>query len=141
MARSNTIHAGSVFSSPQNITNGAKEFGLFCKDVTQGLMSGVMAIAGALQLAFEQYAASNFTPILNGTSFEGVLDGKSFGVIQIAVAGLLFFSARRGIARTTGLLALFGYIALNNYGVTVDDFASQASSALIMLGETLNASG
>lgn len=130
--------------SPQIMTN-TKEMGLFCKDVLQGLLSGVMVVSGSTHLMASDLvnvlpAALNGS-FLEGGSLAGLLQGQSMGVLQLLIAALLFVSTRRGIARTLGILALVAYLGANSAGLMVQDFTVAASSALRGLANMIEATG
>ena len=119
------------------IMTDSMKFSLFCKDVVQGLLSGLMVIAGSAQMMVTDYTGSVLPAGFSGAFFEDLFSGRMMGVMQIAVAALLFISTRRGSARTLGILALLGYVAFHNSGVTLEAVLSGTSSLLVQLAEQL----
>lgn len=115
-----------------------RAFTLFCKDVLQGLLSGVFLLSGMASMAPEDGLISQLAHLeVAGVS---PFTGETMaGGLQILAAALLFVSARGGVARTLGLTALIGYLALQHAGFMGDDFLAGASDGLRRLADTLEA--
>lgn len=115
-----------------NILSGSREFSLMCKDTLQGIISGLMMIAGSSQVFFTDVAAyaTQLPELLNSSMLESLMVGKGAGGIMLVAAVLLFFSAKRSIARTVGVAGLFGFLTLQNMGVNGGDFLVGLSEGL-----------
>ena len=138
-----TTNNSAFLDMGQRLFSESQAFGLFCKDIVQGLLSGLMMIAGSTQLMTGEAIATlaAFPPVLDSAFLQDVLSGRTMGGLEVIVAALLFFSARRGLARTIGVLALVGYLAFQNMGLTGADLLTGASNGLRTLADSLEAAG
>ena len=89
-------------------------------------------IAGSSQVFFTDVAAyaTQLPELLNSSMLESLMVGKGAGGIMLVAAVLLFFSAKRSIARTVGVAGLFGFLTLQNMGVNGGDFLVGLSEGL-----------
>ncbi|MEL7486380.1 MAG: hypothetical protein AAGJ87_04070 [Pseudomonadota bacterium] len=129
--------ANPVFAAGSRFIENSREFSMFCKDAVQGLVSALMLIVGSGHMMTEGATLANLPVGLDGAFLENLLSGRTMGALEIMVAGLLFLSTRRGVARTLGVLALLSYIGFHNTGLSVDDLISSASSALHQIADAL----
>lgn len=122
----------------ERLAHQSLEAGMFCKDILQGLLSAVMLIAGSTSMMAGDAIVNAIPAGFEGSALEGIFTGRTMGLMEIGVAVLLFVATRRGIARTLGVMALIAFVAVNGSGLTTNDLAASASTALHGLADTLD---
>lgn len=133
----------ALFSFGNHLLSDTKEFCFFCKDMMQGLLSGLLMLLGSSQLMASDFASvvATLPSGLDNAVFQELFSGSSVGGLQIAAAVLLFISTKRGIARTIGVLALIALVLMQNSGVSTEEFLTGASDGLRGLADRLESAG
>ncbi len=101
----------------------------FVKDSIQGSCSGLLALLGASQLSG---VAGGFATVGSEIqSLDGLWQSLSAsglaGPVELFAGIVLFFAARRTIARTLGLVAFIAGVAAYAQGYTITDMLSALS--------------
>jgi hypothetical protein len=103
----------------------------FVKDAIQGSCSGLLALVGVSQLSGASGLATVGSEI---ESLDGLWQSLSAsglaGPVELFAGIVLFFAARRTIARTLGLLVFIAGVVAYAQGYTVTDMVSVLSSLL-----------
>jgi hypothetical protein len=104
----------------------------FVKDAIQGSCSGLLALVGASQLSGASGGIATVGSEIE--SFNGLWQSLSAsglaGPVELFAGIVLFFAARRTIARTLGLLVFIAGVVAYAQGYTVTDMVSVVSSLL-----------
>lgn len=104
----------------------------FIKDAVQGSCSGLLALIGASQLSGASGGLATVgseIESLNGL-WQSLSASGLAGPVELFGGIVLFFAARRTIARTLGLLVFIAGVVAYAQGYTVTDMVSVLSSLL-----------
>jgi len=104
----------------------------FAKDSVQGSCSGLLALLGASHMSG---APGGFATISSdvgtlGAFWQSLSATGLAGPVELLAGIVLFFAARRTIARTLGLLAFVGFIAAYANGYNTSDMLGVLASLL-----------
>ena len=103
----------------------------FCKDTAQGACAGLLSLLGASHMMGASSAATSLGGV---QSFSGLLErvasGGFAGPVELLGATVLFFTARRTIARTIGLLLFIGFMAAYVNGYSLVEMLNALSELL-----------
>ncbi len=126
---------GPVFDTRPAEENGANGplrgiFGV-CKDTAQGACAGLLSLLGASHI---MGASSSVASVSGVQSFSGLLEqvasGGLAGPVELLGATVLFFTARRTIARTIGLLLFIGFMTAYANGYSMPEMLTALSELL-----------
>ncbi len=105
----------------------------FFKDIVQGMCSGAMTFVGVLNTIGTDLSILPSLPLerfvdnaLNNMAIGEFAASPYAGPVEIAIGAALFLTARRGIARTLGLLGVILYIASVATGTDMSQFSGLA---------------
>jgi len=104
----------------------------FVKDAIQGSCSGLLALVGASQLTGASVGIATVgseIESLNGL-WQSLSASGLAGPVELFAGVVLFFAARRTIARTVGLIAFIAFVVAYAQGYTATDMLGVASSLL-----------
>ena len=126
---------GPVFDTPHggDFNRGGPLGGLFgfCRDTAQGACAGLLSLLGATHM---MNATGAGAPSVAPQSLTGLLEGMAAsgiaGPVELIGAAVLFFTARRTIARTLGLLLFVGFMAATANGYSITEMLTLLSDVL-----------
>lgn len=105
----------------------------FFKDIIQGMCAGAMMFVGVLSSIGADLSILPNLPLerfvdnaLNNIAIGEFVASPYAGPVEIVIGAALFLTARRGIARTLGLLGVIFYISAVATGVDLSRFTAIA---------------
>lgn len=111
----------------------------FCKDTAQGACAGLLSLLGASHIMGPSSAAAfGGVQSISGL-LERVASGGFAGPVELLGATVLFFTARRTIARTIGLLLFIGFMAAYVNGYSMQEMLTALSELLRGVAGVLDA--
>lgn len=103
----------------------------FGRDTAQGACAGLLSLLGASHIMGSSSAAASLGGVQSMSGLlERVASGGFAGPVELLGATVLFFTARRTIARTIGLLLFIGFMAAYVNGYSMQEMLTVFSDLL-----------